>query len=321
MNVKKIAALLLMVVIILAMATTAYAESSYFDPVKVKIGVAGTGEFLLKAAGTNDMDFVDKIDIVGYGEFIQEYTEPGTYSYVLWGTAGINSTRYNVDVYVMVAEANPVLGKAERLEAQAIISNSDQEGDHKYPVAYYPTSSAVLDVTKTASGEGYPQTAKFEFQYRALDTSVEALKGKMPMPGDHTSQVFQFEVPVNGVTTLDQTVFHRAGTYVYEISEINTGEKNWTYDKNTFRIIYSVKEGERGLEITRYIQKNGKTDTGYVEFINTYKVPTKGDKGPIKTGDTSNLGMWGAILGVSGMTAAVAITVLARKRRSESQVQ
>ena len=126
-----------------------------------------------------------------------------------------------------------------------------------------------------------------------------------------------------GVTTeFGVIVFTKEGTYVYEISEENTGIKNYTYDTTVYTVTYNVtKEGTSLVKERIVTVKGEKKDLAVFEFTNEYKKPEDPPKPPVppempKTGDESRMALWISMLSLSSLALCAAVFA---KRREEKE--
>lgn len=84
------------------------------------------------------------------------------------------------------------------------------------------------------------------------------------------------KVSYNGAGEYEFGTFelNAVGTYVYQMSEDNTGTAGYTYDTSTYTVTYEVKDEGGSLVATRTITKDGKTVEKTI-FTNTYSEPKK----------------------------------------------
>ena len=120
-----------------------------------------------------------------------------------------------------------------------------------------------------------------EFKFRIHDS-----QGNLVATGTNDAE---------GKITFSAITFKQAGTYELTVSEVNSGARGMTYDKNTFKVTVEVTEddGEMSMKVT-YPEKG-------IKFENKYKKPTTS----VATGDDTDLSIW-----MGMMTLSMAVIVL-----------
>ena len=107
---------------------------------------------------------------------------------------------------------------------------------------------AVLEnilVEKTISGGTPAQAAQFRFLLTALDGA--------PMPTGSTITIAGADEAAFGSIT-----YHAPGAYVYTITEISTGDEDYTYDESVYTLTIIVEERDGALLIVlKTLTKNG----------------------------------------------------------------
>ncbi|GEM_PF-268976 len=134
-------------------------------------------------------------------------------------------------------------------------------------------------VTKTISGDTPSTQSTFTFSLTA-DPNESTLPSdmaadQMPMPeGANGQQSMTTTIQGSGSSEFGNFHFTRPGTYVYRITEVNTGVEGYTYDPSVYTVTYVVENGTGELTCTRTITKGGQaTDGASYAFDNTYKAP------------------------------------------------
>lgn len=181
-------------------------------------------------------------------------------------------------------------------------------------------------VHKTITGDKPPKDATFIFSMAALPVESTLPDGMtaMPMPGGADEQTVRATVVGSGSAEFGNITFSKAGTYVYEVKEVNSGEKNYTYDGSVYRITYTVTDENNKLVSARTITKDGEPYSGAAfAFENRYTAPKSdanggkpgagGSAGGPKTGDAADSARYIVLmLAAAGFAAA-----LLRRRVSE----
>jgi pilin isopeptide linkage protein/uncharacterized repeat protein (TIGR02543 family) len=194
---------------------------------------------------------------------------------------------------------------------------------------YYIRNGAGIAVdappaVKKVAGDKPAQDAGFKFKMTALRGSSTLPEGlsSMPMPGGVSDQSVTVTVNGSGTTEFGGLTFTVPGTYVYQVTEVNTGEKGYTYDASKYLITYEISRGSDGnLSAAVNITKDGSpVDVSQLVFTNTYaksadtsKPDQPGssvnDTSP-DTGDGSNTALWICLL----LAAAGTARMLLRRR-------
>ena len=108
-------------------------------------------------------------------------------------------------------------------------------------------------------------------------------------------------------------------TFSYKLTEVNSGRANVTYSTAEHVISIAITLDAESNTLVAALTLNEATMTELAaEFENTYDyTPTIPDTPP--TGDNSNLGMWVALMFISG-GAAITLCVYDKKKRRQANV-
>ena len=123
-------------------------------------------------------------------------------------------------------------------------------------------------VEKRVEGDPVAHNVSFLFRMEAQDPSY-------PMPeGSRDGQKVMI-ITGPGSEEFGVITFERAGTYFYDIHEINTGENGYTYDESVYTFRYDVVLKGNQLTVTRTILRDGVVvdDVNGAVFTNLYKAP------------------------------------------------
>jgi pilin isopeptide linkage protein len=123
--------------------------------------------------------------------------------------------------------------------------------------------------------------------------------------------------------------YEKEGVYYYYVSEVNTGERGYTYDKAIYTITDVVKAEDGRLGLSRVVTNDTNRQVTSLSFNNKYDsggtIIPEGPKpdgpkpdGP-KTGDDSNNKLYGSILVFGSLLVMGAAVYLlsARSRKGE----
>jgi pilin isopeptide linkage protein len=221
------------------------------------------------------------------------------------------------------------------------------------PEPYTPVKSDP-PVSKQITGETPEQASEFVFRLTAdpASSSLPAGMLTMPMPqGREPLQEVTASITGEGSSEFGDITFTQPGTYVYRVTEENTGVKGYTYDESVYTVKYIVTADEAGRKLTcsRTITKDG-SPADDVIFTNAYndldydaedpdtpEVPddpdrtetdrpdktasdrktaarTSGNGGSgVRTGDESNMPAYLLILGIAACGAVIAV----RRRKNQ----
>ncbi|MGI6735899.1 MAG: InlB B-repeat-containing protein [Anaerovoracaceae bacterium] len=196
-------------------------------------------------------------------------------------------------------------------------------------------------VVKKVTGDKPAQDAAFTFTMAALpdDSTLPAGMTAMPMPGGASEQSVTAVVKGSGSTEFGDLTFTEPGTYVYRVTENNTGDRHYRYDTSEYLLTYVVTRDANGkLACTRTLTKDGAPVTeAAVTFINRYQgdsttpahhpsdgTPAAGtaasglDGGAVSTGDpgTSSRALFFIML-AAGLACCGAAAAAGRQRRHQ----
>ncbi len=189
--------------------------------------------------------------------------------------------------------------------------DSDAEGLIAFTNIYTPKPEDItvdLDIIKTVVNKGSEKIGPegFAFLLNALADGVADTTVKTDKNGKATF-------------TLTFTENDIGNTYTYKLTEVNDSKANVTYSDAEYTITVAIDLNENN-ELVATLTSNGKDTTAVVAtFENVYDytpVPEKSDNP--QTGDNSNIGMWVALLFISG-GALICLIVVDRKKRSAAK--
>ncbi len=129
-----------------------------------------------------------------------------------------------------------------------------------------PLTAEDITVVKKIVGDTPGTPAEFTFVFKAE-------KDDSPMPAGSNGNVKQITVNGAGNSKIGKITFKEPGTYIYTLTEKNTGEKGYIYDKKTYTITYTVTQEENQLFVERKITGDEKEEVDTPVFTNRY---TKG---------------------------------------------
>ena len=134
---------------------------------------------------------------------------------------------------------------------------------NKYVV---PITGSSLPVQKKITGSSPASASTFTFTMSASDESC-------PMPEGTTGAVKEISIVGAGSAEFGEITFEYPGTYVYTISEKNSGTHGYTYDTTVYTVTFEVVQEDGELSYSRTIKDNGGNVCSAIEFTNSYKPP------------------------------------------------
>lgn len=133
-----------------------------------------------------------------------------------------------------------------------------------------------------------------------------------PMPAGAKDGVYTMTVEGEGRNALPQITFNDLGKYEYTIWQEAGDNEDCTYDESVYNMLITVTNNDTydGYNVVVALYKEGETEKqDTIVFENVYEVDEV-----VKTGDSSNIYLYMAIMAVS---LVVATTVLVKKRRND----
>ena len=255
------------------------------------------------------------------------YSQQRVFRYELFQVIGTEKPGYTYDKRTYVIE---VYTDAER-GADIIVRHKTgaKAGAVIFENAYniLPSDpSLMVDPPVKKSVFGNPEKdSMFTFRLAARNPTN-------PMPAGSVNGVKTITVAGSGEGEFGTWSYDAAGTYYYTISEINTGEKGYTYDTAVYTITDTVKEENGRLIVSRVVTNESNKQVTTFTFINKFSgggggntsgsstgggntgggnssEGKPGGDGP-KTGDNINIALYYSLLVAGGALAISAITYL-----------
>lgn len=158
----------------------------------------------------------------------------------------------------------------------SIAANSDHS---HYTVTNTICTPVVSDppIKKVIEGDTPSENAEFQFTLKALRQLTadgkEIPAAELPMPEGADGQVKTVTVQGAGEYEFGNIEFSMPGTYIYQMSEVDTKVERYTYDTSVYIVTYTVTQNDDHLDIVRTITKDG-AEAETTLFTNTYKKPS-----------------------------------------------
>ena len=306
---RKVLAVGLAVIMLLCTAVPALAAGKYVT-IKVEIPIKGEGEYVL-AKGDDPNAVIETKTINGSGSFIVSCDEPADTEYLVYRKGEPQPEKSYLVCVAATVDAE------DRLVEKRSVANA-ATGEKEEEIDYIP-DPCWDDTPIQKEIQGTPAfTPGFGFTMTAKDPSN-------PMPEGSNGISKDISIRGAGAVEFGKITFEKAGVYEYNIVEKNLGLPGCTYDDSVYLIRYDVTEKDGKLSFMRSIYKNGVLQSGLssVTFVNVFggnpTDPTY-PGGPVKTGDTQNLGMH-VTLFIASLTALAVLAYLFLDRKNKMKAR
>ena len=165
-------------------------------------------------------------------------------------------------------------------------------------------------VTYTVNGEPYDNMVFTNaYSYRSTSVQIGAIKkleGRDLKDGEFTFLLEDAEGNLiskavndaDGKVVFDKIDYDEPGTFNYVVSEVSGESEGVTYDENRYNVTVTVTDSEKG-----YLEAEITGDEG-LTFVNVYEKPAI-PEGPVKTSDDMTMGLYLAIMAVTGTAMVV----------------
>ena len=142
----------------------------------------------------------------------------------------------------------------------------------------------------------------FTFQMKAITEGA-------PMPEGAKDGVMTMDITGSGEKEFGEAWIEEPGTYVYEITEVDTKAANYKYDSTVYTLTVDVVEEADGTQSKLVKTETVKGGDGKIVFTNTYEEP------PVKTGDTTVVVPY-IVIGVAALILLLMLLFRTRKNRA-----
>lgn len=198
------------------------------------------------------------------------FNSPGVYSYTLQRSPSATSSPgyiYDQEVYRISFYVSMQGGE---LTQKLLVYRSDhtKTGNIRFENSYHflPSNPGLIvdpPVKKTVSGSPANQST-FLFTLTAGNTAN-------PMPAGSINGVKTISIVGSGEKDFGTWAYTKKGIYYYTIAEIDTGEKNYTYDTAIYTITDAVVEVDGQLTVNRTVTNRSNKPVESCIYINKYK--------------------------------------------------
>ncbi|MFV0396311.1 MAG: Cna B-type domain-containing protein [Coprobacillaceae bacterium] len=142
-----------------------------------------------------------------------------------------------------------------------------------------PITIDSIMIRKEITGEEPSINTMFQFKLQGLDNAP------MPEGTDTSNNSKIIDIVGTGTNTFGDITYVKAGTYVYNISELHTGEEGYTYDTSMYQLVVKVEEVDGVLEMTSKVITKDEVACSQALFTNEYSsIPKKEDEKVVISG-------------------------------------
>ena len=156
-----------------------------------------------------------------------------------------------------------------------LASSKDADGNFTLTLNNTLVTPAEDDppVLKELVGDKPEQDEEFTFQLKAISNTLGLSLAEMPMP-EGESESMTVKAKAGEEIEFGILTFWLAGTYVYEISEVNDGIPNYSYDDTVYTVTYNVTQSGTEMQCERIVSVDGEeVEIAKFEFKNEYHIP------------------------------------------------
>ncbi len=162
-------------------------------------------------------------------------------------------------------------------------------------IAIVKTGNVTVDPPVEKIVKGNPaKDGHFEFKMTAED-----IQNPMPEGSRDSEKIVSIEGA--GEKEFGTCVFTEPGTYKYKISEVNTGEKGYSYDNTVYEMTCIVTEENGELILEKEVKDEDGNAADHAQFTNAYSILHF-----VKTGDSTIILLLLALMALSAAGAMIA---------------
>lgn len=231
----------------------------------------------------------------------------GTYEYEISEVNdGIDGIAYDTNAHKAVIQVTKADDATNALSSAVLYDGVEAAKDDSTGLTITNTFTAATTVLKvTKDFNDWSKASSFRFDLEA--------KGDAPMPESKTGDVAE-ATKKNTTAAFGEIAFDKAGTYRYIITEENTGVDNVTYDTVKHKVEVTVIKDENTNALTvESVKYDGDSS---LTIRNTYTAPAAGKS--VKTGDTTPLNGWTAMLLAAMCLGFVAMEERRRQKKNHN---
>lgn len=192
------------------------------------------------------------------------YKQEGTYRYTVHELTGnVGGIGYDDTIYIVTVEVTDDKANA-KLHATVSYAEENASAEKiEFNNSYNPTEASVIPYGKKVLDSEHIQLVADKFQFKLEAIGDNAASAPMPESGKELatndgSGNFQF----------GKITYKAVGEYTYQITEVNSGDKGYTYDDTKYTI--TVKVTDNNGELTANVTGLENQGEAAVVFTNGY---------------------------------------------------
>ena len=252
---------------------------------------------------------------------VMVFDQEGTYVYeIAEVNTGLEHVTYDTSVYTLTYDItlNKETWKYERNLTISKDGEVVKEAVYTFNNTYEPGKPVeeTLKVKKVITGDTPSEASTFKFLLTAKSNTAGLSTAEMPMPSGASGGKATVSVKGGEEKSVGTLAFNQEGTYVYELTEEDTGLSNYTYDKSVYTLTYEIaKENGNFVLKSKKITKDG-SEVKDISFSNKYT----SSEGSTDTPKTGVQDYWPYLLGGACLlllAAAIMIIYLRRSRNAK----
>ena len=163
------------------------------------------------------------------------------------------------------------------------------------------TASVMIPVVQQFEARNkLPDKRNQTFRYELIREEQDA-----PMPDESDGDRYVFDMKGSEKNEVGPITYTRAGIWHYTLKQsVQKEEKEYDYDKQTYAIsVYVENLADGGLGVQMIVANKEGNKVDEIRFKNGYAGTKTGNVA--RTGDVSDIGLWMALLAVSGAAGGV----------------
>lgn len=163
------------------------------------------------------------------------------------------------------------------------------------------TASVMIPVVQQFEARNkLPDKRNQTFRYELIREEQDA-----PMPDESDGDRYVFDMKGSEKKEIGPITYTRTGIWHYTLKQsVQKEEKDYDYDKQTYAIsVYVENLADGGLGVQMIVTNKEGNKVDEIRFKNGYAGAKTGNVA--RTGDVSDIGLWMALLAVSGVAGGV----------------
>lgn len=163
------------------------------------------------------------------------------------------------------------------------------------------TASVMIPVVQQFEARNkLPDKRNQTFRYELIREEQDA-----PMPDESDGDRYVFDMKGSEKKEIGPITYTRTGIWHYTLKQsVQKEEKDYDYDKQTYAIsVYVENLADGGLGVQMIVANKEGNKVDEIRFKNGYAGAKTGNVA--RTGDVSDIGLWMALLAVSGAAGGV----------------